>query len=226
LAQAFSGVEQVFLISTHAFADRETEHSNVIRAAEQAGVRHVLYNPVIQKVGSTFDLVHVTQPDRFTIDLLKKSGLAYTLMAQPPFLESLEFIIGDTAAGLRVPAGDGQVAPAARNELAEAQAVVLASSGHEGKSYDLTGGPAISFADLARTLSEVHNKHIPYVPLSEPEYLGIRTSSGLPGVVAEFALGWARGVNSGEWSFESGDLQRLIGRRPMTVPEFFTQSTK
>src|SRR4051794_29709178 len=47
LVRAFGGVDKVLLISTHAFADRKTEHANVIRAASDAGVSHLLYNPVI-----------------------------------------------------------------------------------------------------------------------------------------------------------------------------------
>jgi NAD(P)H dehydrogenase (quinone) len=33
-------------------------------------------------------------------------------------------------------------------------------------------------------------------------------------------MGWMRGINGGEWNGPSGDLQRLIGRRPTTVAEF------
>lgn len=225
LLQAFAGVEKLLLISTHAFTDRETQHANVIHAAKQVGVKHVLYNPVIQKPGSTFDLVRVTEADRFTVDLLKKSGLDYTVVAQPPFIESFEFFVGDAlSAGVRVPAGDGKAAPASRDNLAEAQAVILTSSGHENKTYNLTGGPALSFADIAGILSEVNAKQIAYVPLSEQEYLDGKVASGLPQPVAEFALGWARGVNSGEWSVETGDLERLIGHPPTTPAEFYKQS--
>ena len=225
LLQAFEGVEKVLMISTHAFTDRETEHANVIRAAEEADVKHVVYNPVIQKAGSSFDLVRVTGPDTHTVDLLKKSGLDYTIMAQPPFLESFEFILGgDVAtAGIRVPTGEGKAAAAFRDDLAEAQAVVLTSPGHENKSYDLTGEPAVSFSEIARILSKRSGREIQYTPVSDAEYLEMKVASGLPQPVAEFALGWAKGVTTGQWDIETGDLERLIGRKPLTAAEFFAR---
>jgi NAD(P)H dehydrogenase (quinone) len=35
LVQAFGGVQKVLLISTHAFADRKTEHANLIKAVRR-----------------------------------------------------------------------------------------------------------------------------------------------------------------------------------------------
>ncbi len=225
LLRAFQGVEKVLMISTHAFTDRETEHANVIRAATEAGVKHVVYNPVIQKTGSSFDLVRVTRPDSYTVDRLKLSGLNYTILAQPPFLESLEFILGAdvVTTGVRVPAGEGKAAAAFRDDLAEAQAVVLTSPGHENKSYDLTGEPAVSFSEIAQILSNRSGRKIQYTPLSDAEYLEMKVASGLPQPVAEFALGWAKGVTTGQWDDETGDLERLIGHKPLTAAEFYAR---
>lgn len=225
LVQAFRNVEKVMMISTHAFTDRQTEHANVIRAAKEAGVQHVVYNPVIQKAGSGFDLLHVTAADQYTVDLLKQSGLQYTIVAQPPFLESFEFMLGSDAAttGVRAPAGQGKAAAALRDDLAEAQAVVLTSPGHENKSYALTGGPAVSFAEIAQILSTVHGRQVSYTPLSDADYLQTKVAAGLPQPVADFALSWAKGVSTGEWSKETGDLERLLGRKPLSAVEFYSR---
>lgn len=223
LVRAFAGVQKVLLISTHAFADRETEHANVIKAASEASVRHLLYNPVIRREGSTFELMQVTAPDIFTVKSLKQSGLTYTIVAHPPFVESFEFYIGRNAieTGVRVPTGNGKVAAASRDDLAEAQAVILTSTGHENKSYALTGDPAISFGDVAQILSAIHGKAVPYIAVSHEQYIANLVAGGLPEVAAQFALGWVEGINSGEWSKETGDLERLLGRKPSTAAEFF-----
>src|SRR4051794_12150956 len=47
LKRAFKGIEKVMLTSTHAFTDRKTAHANVINSAAEAGVKHVVYMPVI-----------------------------------------------------------------------------------------------------------------------------------------------------------------------------------
>ena len=226
LVQAFAGVEKVLLISTHAFADRKTEHANVIKAASEAGVNHVLYTPVIRPEGSKFELMQVTEPDIFTVKTLKESGLIYTIVAHPPFIESFEFYIGRKAfeTGVRVPEGNGKVAPASRDNLTEAQAVILTSAGHKNKSYALTGDPAISFADVAQILSEIHGKAVSYIAVSNKQYIANLVAAGLPEAAAQFALGWVDGINSGEWSKQTGDLERLLGRKPTTAAEFFRAS--
>ncbi|WP_252439940.1 NmrA family NAD(P)-binding protein [Pseudonocardia humida] len=212
----------MLLVPTHAFTDRSTQHANVIAAAEEAGVKHLVYTPIIRKAGSEFELPQVTEPDTFTIKALEASDLRSTILGHPPYIESLQGYIGDNAfeSGVRVPAGDGKVASASREDLAEAQAVVLTDPGHEGKTYALHGAPAVSFSDVAEILSEIRGTAVHYVPLSDEEYLEHIVAGGLPGPVAEFVLSWVHAINGGEWDDQPGDLERLLGREPTTIAEF------
>jgi NAD(P)H dehydrogenase (quinone) len=56
LLHAFEGVEKVMLVSATAFTDRRTQHRNVIKAAKQAGLRHIVFMPIIRKEGSSYNL--------------------------------------------------------------------------------------------------------------------------------------------------------------------------
>ena len=222
LLNAFVGVEKVMLIATLGFTDRNTQHYNVITAARQAGVKHVAYTAIIRREGSDFILPECTHPDLFCEQTLKASGLTYTIVRQPAFLETLQFQIGDKVyeKGLRVPAGDGKAAPASREDLAEAQAVVLTEEGHENKIYSLTGDPAVSFADIAQILSDIRGTSVPLIPVTDEEYIANYVAEGLPEPVAAFALAWVHGTNLGEWGELTGDLERLIGHKPITTAEF------
>jgi NAD(P)H dehydrogenase (quinone) len=222
LTRAFAGVEKVLLVPAPAFTDRSTQHATVIAAAEEAGVEHIVYPPIIRKVGSEFALPQVTEPDTATIKVLEASGLRSTILGHPPYIESVRGYIGDNAfeSGVRVPAGDGKAAPASRADLAEAQAVVLTEPGHEGRTYALHGAPAVSFSDVAEILSEIRGTAVHHVPLSDEEYLDQLVAGGLPGPAAEFVLSWVHAVNRGEWDDQSGDLERLLGRKPTTIAEF------
>lgn len=222
LLHAFAGVEKVMLISTLGFTDRNTQHYNVITAARQAGVKHVVYTAIIRREGSDFILPECTHADLFCEQTLKASGLTYTIVRQPAFLETLQFQIGDSVyeRGLRVPAGDGKAAPASRDDLAEAQAVVLTEHGHDNKICSLTGAPAVSFADIAQILSDNRGISVPLIAVTDEEYIANHVAEGLPEPVAAFALAWVHGTNLGEWGELTGDLERLIGRKPIATAEF------
>ena len=118
-------------------------------------------------------------------------------------------------------AGNGKFSPAMRDDLAEAHAVILSEEGHENKAYRLNGSPAISFADIAKILSELTGTQVPYSTVSDEEYIKIKVADGWPAFVGEFALRWVQGVNAGEWEEQSKDLEKLLGRKPTTPTEFF-----
>jgi NAD(P)H dehydrogenase (quinone) len=104
LKRGFKDVEKLMLISTHAFTDRRKAHANAINAAVDAGIKHVVYMPIIRKANSSFVLQEVTEEDKFTEKLLMSSGLVYTLAKHPPFLDVIGNTIGMNAAetGVRI----------------------------------------------------------------------------------------------------------------------------
>lgn len=226
LVRVFADIEKVMLVSATAFTDRNAQHQNVINAARQAGVKHIVYMPIIRKAGSAFVLPQVTEQDLFVEQLLKASGLTWTLVQHPPFLESLEFYIGGKAyeTGVHAPAGGGKAGYACRDDLAEAHSVVLSETGHENKTYALRGGPAVSFEDVAQILSQISGKPVPFVAGSDQDYIGHLVAAGLPEPAAGFALAWVHGITAGEWDGEPGDLEKLLGRKPIAPAEFLREN--
>lgn len=222
LVRAFEGIDKLMLVSATAFTDRNTQHHNAISAARQAGVQHIVYMPIIHEAGSAFTLPDITEQDLFVEEKLKASGLAYTLVGHPPFIESIPFYIGGNAleTGVHAPAGAGKAGYASREDLAEAHAVVLTDDDHQDKTYALYGDPAVSFADVARILSNISGKPVSFVASTDRDYIDHLMAAGLPEPAARFALGWVHGINAGAWGGKTGDLEKLLGRKPMTAAEF------
>lgn len=202
LATAFAGVERLLLVSTTAGADRDTQHFNVVAAAKQAGVRHIVSTAVQRSEDAGARQSGVTDVELFTEQAVKASGLTYTILRQPIFLEQIGGYIGRDAyhTGVRVTAGDGTVAPALRRDLAAANAAVLTQDGHENKTYTLGGSEAASFRDFAAALSEIHGAPVPYVPVTVEEYIDGYVEQGLPRELAQFLHSWVKAVNEGEFS--------------------------
>jgi NAD(P)H dehydrogenase (quinone) len=190
LLKAFEGVDKVMLTSAVAFTDRSTQHYNVITAARQAGVRHVVYMSIMRKAGSSRIMPQITESDLFTEQVLKSSGLDYTILYHPPFTDLLPFYYGSNPFenGILVPANNGKMAPATRNELAEAHAEILSTSGHENKTYSLGSSNYVSFSDIARILAETKGQPIPFTTITAEEYIGAIVAQGAPRNVAEFIV--------------------------------------
>jgi len=223
LDRAFVGIDKLMLTATHAFTDRNTAHANAIDAAVGAGVKHLVAMPIMRKPDSSFTMKEITAEDIFTKKKILSSGLAYTFAEHPPFLDNIHFYIGQKAheTGVLVPAGDGKFTAATRDDLGAAHAAILAGSGHEGKTYRLTGNPAISFADIATILSDVTGKYVPSEGITEEAYTKIKSAEGWPPFVVDFARGWVHWMNTGEWEEETDDLENLIGRKPTSPADFF-----
>jgi len=223
LVRAFEGVEKVMLVSAQAFTDRNTQHYNVITAARQAGAKHVVFMSINRKEGSDFTMPEVTPSDVFVKAMLKASGLIYTIVEHPPFLDVLHLYIGDKALelGVHMPPGDGKFTAVARQDLAEAHAVILSQPGHENKTYKLTGYGSVSFRDVAAILAEAKGVEVPYTVISDQEYIKGLVAKGFPAVVAVFLHLWVTGMSKGEWDEVTPDLKTLLGREPLTPAEFF-----
>lgn len=222
LSAAFKGIEKLMLTSTHAFTPRNEAHGNVIEAAVAAGVQHLLFMPIHRKANSTFAMKEITDEDIFTVAKLKASGIAWTLVEHPPFMDVLGFYVGLKAyeTGIRVPAGVGKFAAAARDDLAAAHAAILTGKGHEGKTYNLAGDPAISFQDIAKILTQLTGREVPYVAVSDDEYLKTLAAANLPDFIPPFILKWVQGMAAGEWQDTPGHLEKLIGHKPKTAAEY------
>ncbi|WP_417369663.1 SDR family oxidoreductase [Flavobacterium beibuense] len=215
LLRAFEGVDRIMLTSAIAFTDRFTQHYNVITAARQMGVKHVVYMSIIRKEGSGRIIPEVTESDRFTEQVLQSSGLDYTIVYHPPFADLLSFYYSPNPYedGIKVPANNGKMAPATRDELAEAHAEILSTPGHENKTYSLGGSYSISFSDIAKILSEVGGKPVSFITITAEEYIDGIVSRGVARHVAEFITAWVLAIEGGEFENQSGDLERLLGRK-------------
>ncbi|MFC6139282.1 SDR family oxidoreductase [Paraburkholderia silvatlantica] len=224
LESAFAGVDKLLLVSALAFSDVVKEHRNVVEAAKRAGVRHLHYVSLQQAEGSAVDIPPVTQWERETEALLHASGLDVTILRNTMYFDTLPFGKRVNDVGILVPVGNARGAFASRRDLAEGAAAVLSSNGHAGKLYTLGGSEAVGMADIAAAMSEASGRQIDYREVSVAEFIEARIDEGFPALVANFFVAWFKAIAAGEFSEVTGDLERLIGRRPQTARDFYRES--
>lgn len=211
LAAALQGVEKLLLISSNEIGQRAQQHRNVIEAAKQAGVQHVIYTSLLHADSSPLSLA---DEHRATEADLKASGLPYTLLRNGWYTENHLASIGGALAGgaFLGSAKDGRISAATRADFAAAAAAVLSSPGHEGKTYELAGDDAHTLTDLAAEISRQTGRDIPYKDLPEAEYAAILASFGLPEHFAHGIASWDADAATGALFDDSHQLSRLIGR--------------
>jgi hypothetical protein len=117
------------------------------------------------------------------------------------------------ATGALIGSADGaRISSATRADYAEADAVVLAGTGHEGQTYALAGDEAWTLGDLAAEISRQSGRTIPYQDLPAEEYTAVLMSVGLPEALAQAIAGWDVAAAQGALFDDSHQLSRLIGR--------------
>jgi NAD(P)H dehydrogenase (quinone) len=218
LPEAFAGGERMLLISTNNIGGRTLEHRYAITAAAAAGVRHVAYTSLTNPVPGhpTGD---VADEHRETEDLLISSGMAWTVLRYGAYAD-LQVPLGAMAVGygkLVTNAGEGRIAPIARQDCAAAAVAVLTSDGHEGRIYDVTGPEALSQTDIAALVSEVSGRPIQVLPIGDRRLARTLIRLGAPRPIARAVVNL--GVATRENYFDVVDpaFENLTGRRPVSL---------
>ena len=210
LREAVEGAEKVLIVSGTDFGKRVQQHTNVARAAKDAGAQLVAYTsaPYAQTTPMLLAGEH-----RGTEEALQALGVPYVFLrngwyfenytAQVPAFRQQGVITGA--------AGDGRVSAAARADYAEAAAAVLSSGDHAGKIYELGGDGSFSLPELAARLG------LEYRNLPVDEFRALLVSGGQPEPMAAIFADVDRAISAGELFIDSGDLARLIGRPATTL---------
>ena len=211
LAPALAGVTTLLLISSSEIGRREAQHRAVIAAAKAAGVGHIVYTSLLHADRSPLSLAdeHLA-----TEAALRESGIAWTILRNGWYTENyMGSVPPAVARGAFVgSAGEGRISSAARQDYAEAAAIVLTGSGFEGKVFELAGDEAYTLADLAAELSRQSGREIPYVNMPEADYAGALAGFGLPGPLAQAIASYDAKVAEGALLDDGRELSRLIGR--------------
>ncbi|WP_421871111.1 SDR family oxidoreductase [Marinoscillum sp.] len=225
LADQLKGIDTLLLISGNEIGQRARQHSNVINAAKEADVQWIVYTSILQADTSTISLA---EEHRATEKLLKDSGIDFTLLRNGWYTENYTASIpGALQGGAFIgSAGDGKIASASRIDFAEAAAVVLTSSGHVHKTYELAGDEAYTLSELAAEISKQTGKDIPYNNLPEAEYSKILQSFDIPKVFADGIASWDVSASKGDLFDDSHTLSKLIGRPTTPLAEEVTKALK
>lgn len=218
LEAAFTGVERLLIISGD--GDNETrirQHTDAVAAAARANVQFIAYTSLANAASSRLPLAPAHQA---TERAIRQTGIPYSFLRNNWYLENELGSIQGVLAGApwTTSAGSGKVGWALRQDYAEAAAAVLAGSGHDFKTYELSG-KLLTSADLARALGQVLGQEVPVRQVDDAAYADILKAAGVPDFVIPLLVGLQQGIRENELAVESDDFERLLGRPATPVSE-------
>lgn len=225
LVEAFKGVDKLLFVSGSDVVNRGKQQDNVVKAAIEAGVGHVVYTSFIRKNETeTSPIYLVAKSHLATEKALKESGLTYTILRNNIYADMIPMFVGPnvTETGVFLPAGDAPVAFTLRNDMAEATANVLTGTGHENKDYLISNTETVTFQDIAKFIGDAAGKEVGYISPEPAVFEQVLSGAGLPAEMVAVTVGFAEAFKQGEFESTETDLDKLLGRKPGTVKDFLT----
>ena len=218
LEAALAGVDTLVLISGNEFGQRVPQHTNVIRAAERAGVDHIVYTSAPRVDTST---LFVAPEHKATEEILAASPIEATVLRNNWYNENYEQTLAQAAAtGSHLAStGAGKVASASRSDYAEAAAVVAATGAHRGEVLELAGDTAWDGAEFAETAGRVLGREIAFAGLSREEHAQALAGAGLDEGMIGFVTTMDADIADGALDGPSGVLSGLIGHPTATLED-------
>lgn len=217
---ALDGARTLLLVSASESPDRVQQHLTAVDAAADAGVRHVVYTSFLGAApDATFTLArdHWATEQRLR-EAAERTGLTWTFLRDSLYADFLPMMAGEDGV-LRGPAGDGRAALVATDDVADAAvAVLLDPAAHAGRTYDLTGPQALSFAEMAQALTDA-GRPTTYVAETVEEAYASRAVYGAPDWQVDAWVSTYTAVAAGELDVVSDDVPALTGRPATSLAE-------
>jgi uncharacterized protein YbjT (DUF2867 family) len=219
LRNALGGVDRVFLCSPN--HPQQAEHeANVIDAAADAGIRRLV------KIGANG--AQIGSPLEFwdahgrIEQHLRESGLPWVVLHPSSYTSNL-LAAAETIkhmGRLFAPAGDAKVTLIDPRDVAAVAAVMLTESGHEGRTYTLTGPEAVTYHQAAHQLSAAIGRPVEYVGVPDPAAREGMIQAGLPEWLADQLLIFWDQLRRGAVATMTDVVRVFTGHEPRTVADF------
>ena len=219
LVPALSGIDRAMLISSSNPTMRE-DQAAFIDAAARAGVRHVVkLSGIIPDVNSPFRFARMHgEIERH----LEASGMAFTHLRAGEFMHAyfrqVPSIVNRGA--LALPMADARIASIDIGDIADVAADVLTGSGHEGKTYPITGPDALTMTEVAAALSAATGKPICYVDVPPEDARAAQIAAGMPAYLADGLAELFAERRKGKEETVSSVIPTVFKRRPMSFADF------
>lgn len=222
LGRALKGVDAVYLVCSPVRELVELE-GNMVDACREAGVRHVVLNSALGAgdYPKSFPSWH-----RRVEDKLKASGLEYTILRPNSFMQN---ILTYYAPSIRsqgafyAAMGNARTSFIDIRDIAAVAAKTLTSPGHAGKTYELNGPEALTYAEVADRISRVSGRKVQYVDIPAAQQKQSMLDQRMPEWLVTALLDLQAYYTGGKGGEVDEVVQSIVGRAPTTMNQFLAE---
>ena len=221
LRAALAGAGTVLMVSGAETPDRVRQHHNFVDAAVAAGVERLVYTSF---VGAAPAAVFTLARDHWaTEERIRASGLGFTFLRDNLYADFLPLMVGADGV-IRGPAGDGRAAVVAQDDIADAAVAVLRDpEPHAGRTYDLTGPEALTFAEMAAVITASTGREVVFHDETPAEAYASRASYGAPEWQVDAWVSTYSAVAAGELAAVSPAVEQLTGHPATTLADVLSR---
>ena len=222
LASALRGVDTVYLVCSP-IPDLPQLEGNMLEASAAAGVTHIVLSSALGAgdYAKSFPSWH-----RKVEDKLKGIGISFTILRPNSFHQN---VLTYFAPSIRT---QGAFYSSMRNarvsfldvrDIAAVASRVLSDGEHRGKTYELNGPEALTYADVAEKTSRHAGRAVKYVDIPANAQRKAMLDQGMPVWQVDALLELQEYYTSGKGGAVDPLLQNLLGRQPITMDRFLAE---
>ncbi len=205
------------MVSAAEDAQRVLHHRTFADAAGDAGIEHLVY---LSFYRAAPDAELLLARDHWaTEEHIRSTGISHTFLRDNLYAEVMPALVGEDGV-IRGPAGEGRVSPVSQDDVADAGTAVLLDPGaHVGRTYDLTGPEALTFAEIADLASSALGRPVRYVDETIEQAHASRAQYDAPDRLVRAWISTYTAIAKGELDDVSSDIERLTGHKPTSLSE-------
>lgn len=219
MTKALEGVKKIY-VAMPVHPSNQQWIENTVAAAKTAGVELIVK---LSGMGAKADAgSEIIRTHVLTDDIVKESGIAYTIVQPNSFFQNLYGSLPTINAmgQFFLPLAQAKQSVIDIRDVAAVIVTALTQSGHENQTYLISGPEALTFAEQAAILTEVSGKQIDYIAVPQEAAESAMKEAGLDNWTAEKLAEIMAWFGEGHYAYVTDTVEQVTGQKPRTFKVF------
>lgn len=210
-AAALNGVTSIYMV-TNQSETFKTDLQRMVQQVKAAGIERFV---MLSAEGDPESDIFFVRRTGELESIVRAADLSWTFLRPDWFMQNFANYV---AMGMvAFPEGPGKTSFVDVRDIAEVAIKALTETGHQSRTYRLTGPDAMTFAQAAARISAVLGRDIPFVGITPEQMRDALIAQGAEAWYADMNAEMTFAVRMGMSFSPSNDIEFLLGRKPRSL---------